>query len=176
VLAWALATALVALLLSGAAAAVTAGTAAVGAAAAPAARESGSEAALPGLGYLTDRLFRSDRPAGIPPEIRAEAGRILVRGLGPQGVLDPDKAYLAHLVAATTGMDQPTAAKRVDDVIAEMQREEADLRQKADAARKAASAAAFATAFSLLIGAFVAGAAGALGGHHRDEQPSATAP
>jgi hypothetical protein len=51
---------------------------------------------------------------------------------------------------------------------------EAELKQSADQARKAASAAAFATAFSMLIGAFIAGAAGALGGRHRDEQPVPT--
>jgi hypothetical protein len=39
-----------------------------------------------------------------------------------------------------------------------------------NAARRS-QAAAFATAFSMLIGAFIAGAAGALGGRHRDDQP-----
>jgi hypothetical protein len=38
-----------------------------------------------------------------------------------------------------------------------------------DAARKAASYASFFTAFALLIGAFIASAAGALGGRRRDE-------
>lgn len=176
VLAWALATVLVALL-TGIVASAAARTAAIGAAAvsAPAAREAGPEAApgpgLPDMGYLTDSLFRSDHPVAMPPEIRAEAGRILVRGLGPQGVSDADKAYLARLVASTTGVDEATATKRVDEVIAQEQQEEADLQKKADAARKAASAAAFTTALSLLIGAFIAGAAGALGGRHRDEQP-----
>jgi hypothetical protein len=112
VLAWALATILVALLLSGAAATVVTGAAAVAPAVEPtSAREAGPEPVLPGLGYLTDTLFRSDHPEGVPSESRAEAGRILVRGLGPQGVPEADKAYLAHLVAATTGIDQPTAAK-----------------------------------------------------------------
>jgi hypothetical protein len=178
VLAWALATVLVALL-TGVVASAAARTAALGAAAAaPAAWEAGPEGApaLPDMGYLTDGLFRSDHPVAMPPEIRAEAGRILVRGLGPQGVPDADKAYLARLVASTTGVDQATATKRVDDVIAQMQQEEADLKKKADAARKAASAAAFTTALSLLIGAFIAGAAGALGGHHREEQPVSPAP
>ena len=64
-----------------------------------------------------------------------------------------------------------TAAKRVDDAIAQVKKTEAELKQKADQARKATTAAAFATAFSMLIGAFIAGAAGALGGRHRDDQP-----
>ena len=75
-----------------------------------------------------------------------------------------DKAYLTQLVAANTGVDQATAGKRVDDAIDQVKKTEAELKQKADQARKAASAAAFATAFSMLIGAFIAGAAGALGG------------
>jgi hypothetical protein len=54
---------------------------------------------------------------------------------------------------------------------AQVKKTEAELKQKADQARKAAAAAAFATAFSMLIGAFIAGAAGALGDRHRDEQP-----
>ena len=184
VLAWALATAVVALLLSGSIATLVAGTAATAAAVSTSAPTAGTAstpepglgAGLPGFGYFTDSLFRSDHPAGVAPEIRSEAGRILARDLGPQGFSDADKAYLAHLVAATTGVDQATATKRVDDVIGQLQAEEADLKKKADAARKAASAAAFATAFSLLIGAFIAGAAGALGGRHRDEQPLPTVP
>ena len=41
--------------------------------------------------------------------------------------------------------------------------------EAADQARKIAVAFAFTTSLSLLIGAFVASAAGALGGFHRDE-------
>ena len=41
--------------------------------------------------------------------------------------------------------------------------------EAADQARKVAVAFAFTTSLSLLIGAFVAAAAGALGGYHRDE-------
>ena len=41
--------------------------------------------------------------------------------------------------------------------------------EAADQARKIAVAFSFTTSLSLLIGAFVASAAGALGGFHRDE-------
>ena len=126
-----------------------------------------------GMGYLTDSLFRTDHPTTpqTPQDLRGETGRILLTALGETGVSDADKAYLTQLVAANTGVDQATAAKRVDDAIAQVKKTEAELKQKADQARKAASAAAFATAFSMLIGAFIAGAAGALGGRHRDDQP-----
>jgi len=126
-----------------------------------------------GMGYLTDSLFRTDHPATppSPQDLRGQSARILMTAVGDTGVSDADKAYLAQLVAANTGIDQATAAKRVDDAIAQVKKTEAELKQKADEARKAASAAAFATAFSMLIGAFIAGAAGALGGRHRDDQP-----
>ena len=178
ILAWALATVVVALLLSSAVASAIGGTARTAAQiGAGAAQGAGEDAAAQvpelGMGYLTDSLFRTDHPATppTPQDLRAESGRILLTALGENGVSDADKAYLTQLVAANTGVDQTTAAKRVDDAIAQVKKTEAELKQKADAARKAATAAAFATAFSMLIGAFIAGAAGALGGRHRDEQP-----
>ena len=189
ILAWALATVVAALLLSSAVAAAIGGTARtaaqIGAGAAQGAGEYAAAQAGPrgpglgpdlGMGYLTDGLFRTDHPTTppTPQDLRGESGRILLTALGENGVSDADKAYLAQLVAANTGVDQATAAKRVDDAIAQVKKTEAELKQSADQARKAASAAAFATAFSMLIGAFIAGAAGALGGRHRDEQPVPT--
>ena len=178
ILAWALATVVAALLLSSAVASAIGGTARtaaqIGAGAAQGAGEdAAAQAPELGMGYLTDSLFRTDHPATppTPQDLRVESGRILLTALGENGVSDADKAYLTQLVAANTGVDQTTAAKRVDDAIAQVKKTEAELKQKADAARKAAIAAAFATAFSMLIGAFIAGAAGALGGRHRDEQP-----
>ena len=182
ILAWALATVVAALLLSSAVAAAIGGTARmagqIGAGAAQGAGEYAAAQAGPagpdlGMGYLTDSLFRTDHPTTpqTPQDLRGETGRILLTALGETGISDADKAYLTQLVAATTGVDQATAAKRVDDAIAQVKKTEAELKQKADQARKAASAAAFATAFSMLIGAFIAGAAGALGGRHRDDQP-----
>ena len=184
ILAWALATTVAALLLSSAVASVIGGTARTAAEMGAAAAQGAGEYAAPGprgpapgpdlgMGYLTDSLFRSEHPTTTPTpqDLRGEAGRILLTGLRDGGVSDADKAYLTQLVASNTGVDEATAAKRVDDALAQMQKAKAELKQKADAARKAASAAAFATAFSMLIGAFIAGAAGALGGRHRDEQP-----
>jgi len=182
ILAWALATVVAALLLSSAVAAAIGGTAKVagqiGAGAAQGAGEYAAQAGPGmgpdfGMGYLTESLFRTDHPTTppTPQDLRGESGRILLTALGETGVSDADKAYLTQLVAANTGVDQAAAAKRVDDAIAQVKKTEAELKQKADQARKAASAAAFATAFSMLIGAFIAGAAGALGGRHRDDQP-----
>jgi hypothetical protein len=61
--------------------------------------------------------------------------------------------------AATAGVATATSAPSGTPVSAEV----------ADQARKIAVALAFTTSLSLLIGAFVASAAGALGGFHRDE-------
>ena len=73
------------------------------------------------------------------------------------------------------GPAQPDAAKRVDDVIDQVKKAEAKLRQEADAARKTAAYVSLFTALSMLIGAFIAGAAGALGGVHRDEHATISA-
>jgi hypothetical protein len=173
VLAWALASVIAPSLLSSAATSIIGGaareTGAVGAAAAQGAGQAASANGGP-IAYLTDTLFRSDRPATNSQDARAEAGRILLRGLGQEGISDADKTYLVREVAANTGLSEADAAKRVNDVIEQVRKEEARLREAADAARKAASYTSFFTAFSLLIGAFIAGVAGALGGHHRDRR------
>jgi hypothetical protein len=72
-------------------------------------------------------------------------------------------------VAARAGISQSDALKRVDDVVAQLNVAESKAKQLADAARKAAAAAAICTALAMLIGAFIASIAAALGGHERDE-------
>jgi hypothetical protein len=112
--------------------------------------------------YYVDRLFRSDHPNATDQDVRAEATRILAIGVRNGEAPAADKTYLAQLVAARTGVSQANAEKRVDEVIA---KENAD----ADAARKAGAYLSIFTAVSMLIGAFIAAAAAALGGRHRDE-------
>jgi hypothetical protein len=112
--------------------------------------------------YYVDSLFRSDHPNAADQDVRAEATRILAIGIRSDDVPAADKTYLAQLVAARTGLSQANAEKRVDEVIA---KEKAD----ADAARKAGAYMSIFTAVSMFIGAFIAAAAAALGGRHRDE-------
>lgn len=121
--------------------------------------------------YLVDSLFRSDHPNATAgdQEIRAETGRILVTGIKNGDVPAGDRTYLAQLVAARTGLSQADAEKRVDDVIAKAKAAETKARQVADEARKAGAYLSIFTAVSMLIGAFIAAAAAALGGQHRDE-------
>ena len=122
-------------------------------------------------GYFVDSLFRSDQPntSASPQETRGEATRILAKSAA-NGTVDPaDRTYLAKLVAARTGLSQADAEKRVDDVMAQEQAAEAKVRAAADAARKGAASLSFFTFFSMLIGAFIAAVAGAIGGRQRDE-------
>ncbi len=122
-------------------------------------------------GYFLDTLFRKDQPDPNAPtqDARAEAERILAKSIA-NGSLDPnDRAYLAKLVAARTGASQQDAEKRIDDTMRQMQDAENKAKAAADMARKASAKASFYLFFSMLIGAFIASAAGALGGRQRDQ-------
>ena len=120
-------------------------------------------------GYDVDRLFRSVRAGEPSANARAEATHILARGIADGKVSAEDRAYLAQLVAARDGISESDAQMRVDNVIEQVQAAELRVRQGADTARKAAAAASICTALALLIGAFIACVAAALGGRQRDE-------
>ena len=133
-----------------------------------------SGAGTDATGYLVDSLFRRQQPDanGNSQEVRAEASRVLLSGIRSGDVPPADKTYLAQLVAARTGLSQEDAQKRVDEVIAKAKEAETKIRQAADAARKAATYLSLFTAFSMLIGAFIAAVAAKIGGDHRDAVPS----
>jgi hypothetical protein len=122
-------------------------------------------------GYSVDALFRSDRvdASTSNQEVTAQATRILANGVRTGDVPPGDRTYLAQLVAAKAGIPQADAQKRVDDTIASTKEAETKARQTADAARKATATFAIFTALSLMIGAFIASAAAAVGGNIRDE-------
>jgi hypothetical protein len=176
VIAWALAMTVTVLFLTSAVASLVGGAAhgaanivaSVGQGAAQGATQNNSDAPA---GYLIDTLFRKSSPDAntTPQDARGEATRIIAAGLLNGDIPAGDKTYLAQLVAARTGLSQDDAQKRVDGVIAQAKQAEVKVRQDAEVARKAARDVAFFTAFSLLIGAFVAGVAAKIGGHHRDE-------
>lgn len=123
------------------------------------------------MGYVVGMLFCSDHPDpnANPQEARAEATRIIVSGLRDGEVPAADKTYLAQLVSARTGISQADAQKRVDEDIAKARDVEAKARQTVDTARKTATAIAYFTAFSMLIGAFIAAVAATIAGHRRDD-------
>jgi hypothetical protein len=118
--------------------------------------------------YTVDTLFRSDHPTSDQDAV-AQATRILANGLRTGDVPADDRSYLAHLVAARTGISQDDAQKRVDSTIATTKDAAVKAKEAADAARKATATFAIFTALSLLIGAFIASAAAAYGGSIRDE-------
>ncbi len=169
-LAWALASVLVAMVTTSAiSSAVSTAGSAVSSVAGGASQAAASQAG-PSTQYFSDSLFRADQPKpdASPQQATGEAGRILARSVA-NGNLDPgDRTYLAKLVAARTGLSQQDAEKRVDDVVAEMKAAEEKAKEAADAARKATAKAAFYIFVSMLIGAFIASAAGAIGGRERD--------
>jgi hypothetical protein len=131
---------------------------------------SGSTAADP-TAYFVDSLYRTDHPSATASDgdVRAQTNRILLNGMRNGDLAASDKTYLAQLVAARTGLSQADAEKRVDDVVAQEKAAEVKARQVADAARKAAAYLSIFTALAMLIGAFIACTAAAVGGRQRDE-------
>jgi hypothetical protein len=129
----------------------------------PAARTSAAE---PLLSYEIDRLFRLARraPNADPAFERAEAGRILLTTSSHSGIAAEDRAYLAQMVAATTGLAGPDADKRADTAIA-------NAKTAIDRSRRSTVILAFSIAAALLLGAVIAWAAAAAGGRQRDGAP-----
>jgi len=179
-LAWSLATVAGALMFAsvtasgvGGAAKGTSDVAAAAASGAAQARFQSHTGAGDGSAYFVDTMFRSSTNFvdGDKTAPRAEATRILVRNIQDgRVVLSPaDKAYMAQMVAARTDLSQPEAEQRVDTVVNQLNDAEQKARQAADVARKRAARLSIATALSMLIGAFIASAAAALGGRIRDE-------
>ncbi len=173
-LAWALATVVGTIFVASAASSVVGGGVRAAATAVGGAAQGAGQVASQAMssvsGYDIDSLFRSDKPdAANNAEATGQATRIIANGLGNGDVPPADRTYLAQMVANRTGIAQPDAQKRVDDVIARAKAAETKARQAADAARKATSQFAIFTALSMLIGAFIASAAAAYAGSLRDE-------
>ena len=109
---------------------------------------------------------RDDRGAG---EDRAITNRIFVRDLPTGALTQDDRAYLVQTIAARTGISQDEAGQRVDATVAQIKTAEDQAKQAADKARKAAAFGSIVTALAMVIGAFIASVAGAMGGRLRDE-------
>ncbi len=107
-------------------------------------------------------------PASSDLAMRREADTILAHGAITGGVTPGDRDYLAQLVSTDTGLALADAKARVADVVGQENAAIVKAKQVADAARKASAALAIYTFVSLLIGAFIASVAGAIGGRLRD--------
>jgi hypothetical protein len=171
---WALATVITAIVVASAATAAISGaaraasTVAAGAAAVGTSAATSSNSMSTGS-YEIDSLFRSSGANPVPAESRAEALRILARGVTQGEVPAADRDYLADVVAARTGISKDEAQQRVDGAISQLKAAEVKARQAADSARKVAASTSIFTALSMLIGAFIACVAAAIGGRQRDE-------
>jgi hypothetical protein len=170
-LAWALATVLGAAVLTAAAGSFAGGASsglasAAGISASPAAGSGGP------VDYYVDALLRPV-PTASPnttdlAATRREIARILTIGLHDGDISAPDRAYVAQVVSARTGLGQTDAEKRVSDVIEQA-------KTALDNARKAAAKLSLWLTASLLIGAFCASLAATEGGCVRDNwNPSLT--
>ncbi|TAU96049.1 hypothetical protein ELI38_08750 [Rhizobium leguminosarum] len=174
---WALATIFVAgFLASSLTSLAGAGAQAVGSAATAAGTAASSTAWAADLptAYFTDALLRPEQArAGATSDdddATAEVSRILLNGAAAGQIPDDDKAYLATIVSARTGLSEADARTRVDTVLKRIDDAKVAAQKAADEARKAASTTALLGALSLLIGAFIAAAAAAFGGSQRDEE------
>jgi hypothetical protein len=164
-IAWAFATVLSASLLAAAATHIVAGAASgVGPAAAQATAPTNPSE------VFVDRLLRTDAGAPNPSAttaqngdaVRAEVLRLWTSSYRDNGeIAAADRTYIARLVAAQTGLSQPEAEKRVNDVILEA-------KDAADRARSGAAKLAFWMTAALLFGAFAASLAAVEGGQLRD--------
>jgi hypothetical protein len=113
--------------------------------------------------YFIDTLFRSAGPVSDRNDTaaRAEAERIIARGIRQGTLPSAERTYLAQMVSARTGLSQSDAENRVDAVFAEAL-------QSADSARKALAHLSLWLFVALLSGAFCASYAGTIGGRQRD--------
>jgi hypothetical protein len=193
-LAWALATLVAAAILASATSALIGATARIAGGAAATMAVAGAASAGSDnspVSYFSDMLLRplpgshpeaaavaaaapNLAPPSTPasPELRSEVGRVLVHGLAQPDFPAADVSYLAQVVAERSGLSADAAQARVNDTIAAFRDATAKVKAAADAARHQAAKLSIYMFLSLIVGAFIACAAAALGGVHRDERPS----
>jgi hypothetical protein len=128
-------------------------------------------------GYFTDALLRPqdlrNRAQSDDAAATAEVSRIMINAAAAGSMPDEDKTYLSAVVASRTGLTPEEASARVETVLQRVEQAKVEAKQAADDARKSASTTAMLGALSLLVGAFIASAAAALGGRQRDDEEAA---
>ena len=129
-------------------------------------RDSAAPGADHDLEYAVAKLFR---PAGeasagaTAPDARREAATIVAHDYAAGILSSDDRALLAAMLTAR-GASASEADRRLNALEGSLQQD----RDRAEAMRKAAAKAALFATLSLLIGAFIASVAGAIGGRMRD--------
>lgn len=181
-LAWAVATMLVAGVLGSAvtstigagvqaSATLASGATAAGAAAASSDQADGT------MSYFVDSLLRPADPRTVPAnnqlaDMTREVSRILMNGVTTGAVPEGDKTYLAQLVAARTNLSEADAKARVDGVLKSIDDTKVAAQNAAETARKTSATAALLGALALLIGGFISAVCAVIGGRSRDDDNS----
>jgi hypothetical protein len=113
--------------------------------------------------YFIDALFRSDTPSPdrTDAQVRAETKLIFANALRQGNLPEADRAYLAKLASAKTGLGEMEAEQQVSEVFAKVQR-------AAQTAHRAGANLSLWIFIALLIGAFCASYAATIGGRERD--------
>lgn len=154
--------------------AVSSAATTAGAGAATAAAAGGADTPDLATGYFTDLLLRpqdvTSRAQTDDAAATAEVSRILMRGAVNGEVPQADRSYIAAIVASRAGVTPDEARARVDQVLQQVEEAKNTALDAANDARKSAATVALLGALSLLVGAFVASAAAALGGRQRDDE------
>jgi hypothetical protein len=174
-LAWAVATLLMASLLSSAIATTLSAGLKTGAAAVATAAPAAA-AALPEDGTQTNPIeYFADsalRAPAAPPVDSSEVAKVFAHSLSEGQLSSADAQYLGQVVAARSGLSQAEAEQRVSDTFtrfkASVESAKAEAKAAADEARKAAAGTALWLVISLLSGAFLASFAATFGGRLRD--------
>jgi hypothetical protein len=135
--------------------------------AAPSGGQAGPSTSVGGenlIAYDLDRLFRAERRPNADLDYpRAEAARILLTTSSHRGMQPEDRNYLVRLTAANTGLAQPDAERRVDDVAARA-------KENISRARRTTVILAFSAGAAALLGAAAAWFAACAGGRVRDDE------
>jgi hypothetical protein len=101
-------------------------------------------------------------------ELRTQVTRILAEGLVKGDVPAEDQSYLTQVVGTEARVSPSVAQTRVEAMVSKIRADHNRAMQAADTARKAAQSASIFTALAMLVGAFIACIAAALGGRRRD--------
>jgi hypothetical protein len=123
------------------------------------------------LAYDADRLFRTQSGDPTLAPVREEAARTLAAAAASGGLNADDRNWLTAAVAARTGVPTATATSRIDAVLDSERRALDAAKRAADEGREAAAKAGILAALSLVVGAFIASVAAAVGGQLRDKHP-----
>ncbi|HEY1097098.1 MAG TPA: hypothetical protein VGF14_07650 [Alphaproteobacteria bacterium] len=116
--------------------------------------------------YYIDGLYRSESDNAVADgRVQQETMGIITHSLmGEDGLSPADKAYLTSRIMRRANVSQAEAAARVETLDNQIE----SAKKHADEARKTAATVTIFTFLSMLVGAFIASVAAALGGRQRD--------